>query len=190
MANEMNNTITDWHNDHLYFAHLLDLLQNQIGAFFEGRHPNYRLIAKIVEYMCDYGDRIHHPREDVAFSLLVKRDPDIQLVVNRLLQEHLVIAETSAQLLDHFKGAEWDVITPRDVLVAQAAVYLAYYRNHLSSEEKLVMPRTGEMLTAEDWAKVGAAVVPESVHPVCGISLQEHFATLRKQIHDEEQLDR
>ncbi len=44
------------------------------------------------------------------------------------------------------------------------------------------------MLNAEDWAKVDA-VIPESAHSLCGISLQEHFETLRKQIHDEERLD-
>ncbi|UIF88268.1 hemerythrin domain-containing protein [Cupriavidus sp. UYPR2.512] len=184
----MNNAISDWHTDHLYFAHLLDLLQKQVGSFFEGKQPNYRLIAKIVEYMRDYGDRVHHPREDVAFSLLVERYPDMQLVVNRLLQEHQVIAETSAQLLEHFNGAELDVITPRDVLVALAAVYLAYYRNHLSTEEKLVIPRAVKMLNAEDWAKVDV-VVPASAQSLRGISLQEHFETLRKQIHDEERLD-
>ncbi|WP_196251611.1 hypothetical protein [Cupriavidus necator] len=38
------------------------------------------------------GDRVHHPREDVAYARLVERDSGMQVVVNRLLQERRVIA--------------------------------------------------------------------------------------------------
>ena len=63
-------------------------------------------------------------------------------------------------------------------------MYLVYYRNHLSTEEKQVMPRAARFLTEADWAEV-AAIDPASADPLFGANVEKRFATLRKQIDSE-----
>lgn len=173
-----------WHTDHIHFASLLDLLEKQVSTFHRGEQPDYGLMATIIHYMRNYGDCVHHPREDVAYALLVERDPGTRIIISRLLQEHRVIATVGAELLNRLREAESDVVTSRAALEAAAAMYLVYYRNHLSTEEKQVMPRAARFLTEADWAEV-AATDPASADPLFGANVQKRFATLRKQIDSE-----
>jgi hemerythrin-like domain-containing protein len=62
-----------WQDEHARFARLLDFLDVQMMAFHEGGHPNYELMRDVIYYLQHYADRYHHPREDVAFALLLER---------------------------------------------------------------------------------------------------------------------
>ena len=180
----MNTPLAVWHEDHIHFARLLDLLEEQVILFDRGERPNYNLMGSILHYMRTFGDRVHHPREDVAYARLVERDPDMQIVVSRLQQEHRVIATVGEALSNRLNEAEGDVVSSRAALEAAGAMYLVYYRNHLSTEERQVMPRAAQLLTPEDWAAVDAAV-PASADPLFGENVLERFAMLRKQIESE-----
>jgi len=185
----MADPLAVWHADHVNFARLLDLLDEQVGAFHRGESVNYALMGDILYYLRNFSDRVHHPREDVAYARLVERDPDIRLVVNRLLQEHRVIATAGDELLNRVNEAAGDVLTPRAALEAATATYLVYYRHHLSTEERDVMPRVAQMLTEQDWAAV-AATVPASPDPLFGANVLERFGALRRQIALEAQVSR
>jgi len=176
-----------WHEDHIHFARLLDLLEEQVILFDRGERPNYGLMSLIIYYMRSFGDRVHHPREDVAYARLVERDPGMEIVVNRLQQEHRVIATVGEALSNRLEEAQGDVVSSRSALEAAGAMYLVYYRNHLSTEERHVMPRAAQLLTPEDWAEVDAAV-PASDDPLFGEHVEQRFAMLRKQIEGEASL--
>ncbi|SOY42786.1 hemerythrin domain-containing protein [Cupriavidus taiwanensis] len=178
------NPLAAWHTDHIHFASLLDLLEKQVSTFHQGEQPDYGLMTTIIQYMRDYGDSVHHPREDVAYALLVERDPGTQIIISRLLQEHRVIATVGADLLDRLREVESEAVTSRSAFEAAAAMYLVYYRNHLSTEEKQVMPRAARFLTDADWAEV-ATTEPASADPLFGANVKKRFATLRKQIDSE-----
>lgn len=176
----MAESLAGWHAEHVNFARLLDLLETQVAAFHKGERPDYDLMGDIVYYLRSFGDRFHHPREDVAFSRLVEREPGMELVINRLLQEHRVIAIAGDELSSRLKEVAEDVVTPRSDLEAAAATYLVYYRHHLATEERDVMPRAARVLTQEDWAAV--ATVPVGPDPLFGDKLGERFRELHRQI--------
>jgi hemerythrin-like domain-containing protein len=185
MEHVMADPLAAWHNDHINFARLLDILEEQVAVFHLGESPNYALVSDILYYMRNFSDRVHHPREDVAYARLVERDPGIRLVVNRLLQEHRVIATAGEELLNRLNQAAEDILTPRLDLEAATATYLVYYRHHLSTEERDVMPRAAQALTEQDWAAVDA--VPASPDPLFGNDVMERFAALRRHIDLEAQ---
>ena len=177
----MADALYVWHTDHIHFAQLLDILEAQVSAFHRGESPNYALMADVLYYMRNFSDRVHHPREDVAYARLAERDPNTRLVVNRLLQEHRVLATAGDELLSRINEAGGDVVIPRASLEAAAATYLVYYRHHLSTEERDVMPRAAQALTEQDWAAVDATV-PASPDPLFGGNVLERFESLRRQI--------
>jgi hemerythrin-like domain-containing protein len=180
----MANPITAWQEDHANFTRLLDMLERQVSAFNKGEHPNYDLMADIVQYLRAFSDRVHHPREDVAFTRLVAKEPDIELVVNRLLQEHRVILAAGSALEEEIDRAVGDVMASREALEAAAAQYLVYYRNHLRTEETRILPRAAKLLTPEDWAAVVRAV-PPTPDPLFGATVETRFRELRRQIDRE-----
>jgi len=177
----MTDPLSLWHADHANFARLLDLLEKETVAFQETGKPNYELMIDIVYYLRNFGDRLHHPREDVAFDRLVDHEPRLQSVVNRLVQEHAVIAAAGDELLDRLNRILEDVVTPRAAVEAAAATYLVYYRHHLAKEEREIIPCAAQLLTKQDWMAVASAV-PSGPDPLFGDHAEERFRNLRRQI--------
>lgn len=176
----MSEQLAIWRAEHINYARLLDLLETQLAAFHGGERPNYDLMVDIVEYLRSFPDRFHHPREDVAFGLLVEREPGMLLLINRLLQEHRVIAIAGDELLSHLGEASVEAVFRREALEAAVATFLVYFRHHLSTEEREVMPRLAQILGPEDWAKIDAAVT-EGPDPLFGKQVEARFRELRRE---------
>jgi hemerythrin-like domain-containing protein len=163
----MTSQIAQWHAEHGNFSLLLSILEEQVAKFRDGESPDYDLMLEIVSYLREFGDCFHHPREDAAFTILVTRDPQMQLPINRLLQEHRVIAVAGEELVARLNQVISDAYVLRATVEAAAALYLAYYRHHIASEERLVLPRARLLLNAQDWDTVARAA-PSSSDPLFG----------------------
>jgi hemerythrin-like domain-containing protein len=177
----MNDPISAWHAEHVYFAHLLDLLQRELDVFHFGGRPNYELAHDIITYLRDYGDQFHHPREDRVFERLAKRSTDLELVTGRLRQQHRVIAAAGESLLRQIDAILEDAVLPRSQLEMALATYLVYYRSHIEQEDALIVERAGKQLTPDDWEVVQYIPGPgRDASP--GRKSAEHFKELRRQI--------
>ena len=185
----MAEPLAVWHAEHVNFVRLLDLLETQVAAFHRGERPNYDLMGDIVYYLRSFADRVHHPREDVAFARLAEREPGLASVINRLRQEHRVISTASEELFSRLNEATEDVMTPRAALDAAAATYVVYYRHHIATEEGEILPRAAQLLTQEDWAAV-ATNVADASDPLFGNDVDARFRELRKQIAMEVRVSR
>lgn len=154
----MVDPVAMWHSDHVRFSRLLDMLEEEIARFHAGESPDYDRMHDIVQWLREYSDTTHHPREDVAFERMAARDPSLRLQINRLLQEHRVIAHAGQALLELLDGAAGGSTIPRADIEAAAATYLVYYRNHMATEEREMLPRAARLLGDADWQAVAAAV--------------------------------
>lgn len=183
----MTDPVTLWHAEHLNFVRLLNLLDREVAGFHGGGRPNYALMGDIIYYLTSYSDHFHHPREDIAFALLIKHDDSAQKVVNSLMQEHRVIALVGAELAQRIVEAENDVMSSRERLEAAAATYLLYYRHHIAKEEKEILPRAAKALTQEEWAVVAAAFA-HGDDPLFDVSVDARLRALRHEISVEAQI--
>jgi hemerythrin-like domain-containing protein len=177
----MSDTIAMWHAEHKHFARLLDLLERQVAAFHVDDGPNYELMLDIVSYLRFFPDRFHHPREDVAFERLARLDPALRPTIDRLLQEHRVIAAAGTDLYAYLQQVVDDVMIERARIEAAAATYLVYYRRHLALEDRDIVPRAEELLTPQDWEAVVAAI-PGGTDPLFGEDCDQRYRELRRQI--------
>ena len=177
----MSDTINLWQAEHKHFSRLLDLLERQVAAFHADDEPNYELMLDIVSYLRYFPDRFHHPREDVAFARLIQRDPALKPAIERLLQEHRVIAAAGTELLAYLQQVVDDVVVERARIEAAAANYLVYYRRHLAVEDRDIVPRAQELLTKQDWDAV-VATIPAGVDPLFGEDAEPRYRELRRQI--------
>jgi hemerythrin-like domain-containing protein len=183
-GSRMNSPVDLWHAEHRDFARLLELVQKDLAVFRSGGAPNYDLMRDIVQYLRNFPDRYHHPREEIAFRRLALRDPQARERLARLEQEHRVIAAAGDALLkclDEIAGEAW---LPRSAVEASAATYLAYYQMHIGKEEEDILPLADKLLTAEDWGAVSAAR-PSGPDPLFGASPEPRFRELRRQISAE-----
>jgi hypothetical protein len=90
-----------------------------------------------------------------------------------------VIATAGDEFFNRLNEVAGDVMTPRATVEAAAATYLVYYRHHIATEEREIMPRAAQLLTQRDWAAVEANVPPD---PLFGDVVEARFQELRSQI--------
>jgi hemerythrin-like domain-containing protein len=173
--------IAAWHQEHVYFNNLLKLLQREVYVFHTGGRPNYELMLDIVSYLREYGDQVHHPREDVAFARLAEHCPDMQPALGRLEQEHRVVAQAGENLQRQIEAVLGDAMVPRAEVEMAAATYLVYYGNHIAKEEEDVLTRAALHLTPEDWEAVKNAA-PARQDPLFAKDGQTRYRELRRQI--------
>jgi len=74
----MSNVIAALDSDHANIAKLLELIESEILAIEVGKTPDYPLLQDIMRYMTHYPDRYHHPKEDLIFAQLLKREPAVR----------------------------------------------------------------------------------------------------------------
>jgi hemerythrin-like domain-containing protein len=177
----MAEPVAAWHAEHLNFAKLLEFLESEVAEFHEDGHPQYAMMVDILYYLRTYCDRVHHPREDLAFQRLQSRDPSLKPLVDALRQEHRVIARAGDVLMRRLSEVADDVMIPRAELEAAAATYLVYYRHHLRREETEILPRAAQLLDAADWRAIEADM-PQTPDPLLGEDVEGRFREMRRQI--------
>ncbi|MCI4428208.1 MAG: hemerythrin domain-containing protein [Burkholderiales bacterium] len=175
----MADLIALWHAEHANFSRLLNVLDEQVAEFHEGEGPVFGLMFDIVSYLREFADRFHHPREDAAFTRLVMRDPTLRLPINRLLQEHRAIAVAGDEFVARLNEVIVGNVMMRASVEAAAALYLTYYRHHLATEERAILPRAASLLTPQDWGFVGSAVASVE-DPLFGDALAAQYRELRE----------
>ena len=177
----MADPVRSGHEEQVYFSRLLALLQHEVDVLATTEAPNYPLMLDIIEYLRDYADRYHHPREDAVFSRLLHYLPDRQLPLARLQQEHRVIANAGTTLQRLLEEVQSDAVLSRVEVEVAAATYLVYYGNHIAREEEDILPLAARALSADDW-RAAAAAAPAGHDPLFGNGAQERFRDLRRRI--------
>jgi hemerythrin-like domain-containing protein len=169
-----------WHADHRKFARLLDVIEQQFNAYEAGKLPDYELMRSAVYYLRHYPDRFHHPREDVAFNRLMRRDPQLRLDIEWCIKEHVLIAAAGEKLFNCLNQIIAGDVIEHSALKVAAATYLAYYRHHISIEEHQIIPRAVEHLRPDDWAAVSA--IPSEPDPLFGTEVDARYREIRRHI--------
>lgn len=177
----MSDPVSHWHAEHAAFSRLLDILEREVGIFYGGQQPNYELMVDIVTYLRHFPDLHHHPREDKTFEILAARDPNLSILLERLRQEHRVIAAAGEDLLKTLGQAASDTLITRASVEAVAAMYLVYYRHHIASEEEEILPRARKLMTPADWHAVDSAA-PGGRDPLFGVQGEAGYRELRRHI--------
>lgn len=177
----MEDAVAGWHTEHVYFRRLLALLQKQVEVFRTGERPNYEMMLDIISYLREFADRFHHPREDAAFARLAKRVPEMKPDLDRLSQEHEMIAQAGETLFNQLNAILAGAIVSRSEIGVAAATYLVYYGNHIAKEEEDILARAAKELTPADWKAVKDAA-PVGLDPVFGDKPEERYKELRRQI--------
>ncbi len=154
----MSQVIAALERDHANIAKLLDILESEILAIEVGKTPDHPLMRDIMRYMAQYSDRFHHPKEDLIFAQLLKRDPRVRADIEDLIEEHVVIrlvGQEFARLL-HESGV--DSVDVREQLGTSGSAYIHALREHMLKEERKLFPLARETLTNSDWQVIDEAV--------------------------------
>jgi hemerythrin-like domain-containing protein len=153
----MPTIIDDLQRDHRNMRALLDIVEEELDALRERRPVDFDLLGMIMEYTLNYPQMVHHPREDVLFRRLQKRDPNAAAAVGDLVEEHVTLAHLTQRFAAAIGNIARGVGLERERFDALARDYVARNRAHMQSEEHDFLPRALAALTDEDWAEIDAS---------------------------------
>lgn len=155
----MKNAIDIIRSEHRALAAVLSGLSAFVDGVAAGKfEPDFTLLAAMIEYVSEVPEKVHHPKEDdYLFPALRKRSEKAAAILDELQGEHHVgpakIAALMVALADYRVAGALGLPAFREAVKA----YVDFQWQHMSKEERLVLPVAREALTAEDWAAIDGA---------------------------------
>ena len=167
--------------DHQNIARLLGVLKEQTAHLEAGEYTDLQLIADIMHYFVNYPDIQHHPHEDLIFSSLTEKDPQVIDLVDELHHEHKSMADDSQRIYEEIKKMQGNAIISREKIVTDLKNYTNTYYAHIDKEEGRLFTLAETTLTEDDWIKIDDEM--QFVEdPLFGRILSDQYASIYKVI--------
>lgn len=151
--------------EHERFAKLLDLMDHLYEQLLEGDTPDFRLFHGIASYLSEYPDQVHHPKEDLIYRRLRKRDARSKDGPGGLVHEHEELSKLTMYFVECVSKAEKNSNKWMENFQITLRKLIDHYRHHMAMEEAHFFPAALEHLTERDWAEVTYAI-SEQVDPL------------------------
>ena len=142
--------------EHRNIEKILNVLEKELGVFDRLERPDYEILLLAVEYFQDHPARCHHPKEDVVYRALVARDPAVGEAVGDIEAEHRELANR----LHRFAGIVNSILieqeVPRETFDNAVRDFVAFERQHMEREERILFPAALKTLQPEDRVAIDA----------------------------------
>lgn len=146
MTDDIATLLGELHNDHRNMRVLLDLLEQECNAVYDGRQADFELLHDIMDYMTVYPDAVHHPKEDRIYAEMRAVRPDLTLGFQRISLDHQRIGEQGRRIRDAVAAVEQGTVVSRRALVGDMLRYADNLRSHMQWEELDLFRRCREMV--------------------------------------------
>lgn len=172
--------LAELHQEHVNMKRLLELLGRTVQKLHEGEsdRPNFQLMSDVVNYVGNYADTHHHPREDRMFAYFKGRDAELDSAISRCEGEHHELKQLSTSLHDALDGVLNDAaVIPIDQLIDQLEQFVSRESQHLNLEEGDVFPKIEKVASSDDMAELDAQI-PSPNDPLFGLKQADEYRDL------------
>jgi len=148
----------------------------------EEEEPDGTLFHLILDFLENYPDRLHHPKEDsYLFRYLRERRPESEPLIAELESQHErgpeLAKEVNARLATYIR----DFPAGAEAFADAVHRYAEFQRNHIRVEEQKILPLARDSLLEEDWEVIDEAF-RRNDNPAFGKSVQTEFLQLQSRI--------
>ena len=150
-------------DEHQSLAAIIHAIRHMISEIGAGRlQPDHKLLEAMVHYLDAYPEKRHHPKEDeFLFGPLRARTHDADAALDKLEAEH---ADAEARIAVLEAAVKAYARAPAGAFEAFNTAfndYAAFYRSHMMTEEREVLPLIRKHFTAEDWDRANAGFIAD-----------------------------
>jgi hemerythrin-like domain-containing protein len=144
--------------DHARFSRVLTLIGRHAPQLRDDPQPVLPLFEEAIDYVVNFQNVQHHPREDRMFARIAARLRSIAPLAARLAHEHGATEQAGRRLLRLLQASAVARAgrRERDLLAAGLEEFATRMRDHMRLEEELMYSRALERLTAADWETMSA----------------------------------
>ncbi len=169
--------------EHQALSAMLRSLQMLLAqARREHEMPDFDVLRAMLFYVDEFPERLHHTKEsELLFPRLRQRAPELVPVLDRLDADH-ARGEKAIRDLEHALLAFEVMGEPRRAAFEEAVDrYVRFYLEHMSIEERDILPAARQHFTATDWAELDAAFAANR-DPLTGHEAEEGYRPLFRKI--------
>ena len=167
--------------EHGYMVKLLSILANKVELLKQEQPVNYGLIKEIVDYLSEYSEKAHHPKEDIVYHYY--RDHyGARYEMENLAFEHKLLECKTHAFLNVVEMILQDAVVPHHLFVEQLEAFLQAQNEHLDLEETSILPMICERFTVNDWQQVESLYTGHDEDPVFGDTIADQYAQLAQRV--------
>jgi len=169
--------------EHLALRAVARVIAFEAELLKAGQGADLELLAGIRDYITEFPDRIHHPKEeDELFRRMRQRNAErCAPILDKLLAEHgaeaVKIAEFDAALQALRSGEAGAAAMLGEI----AAGYAAFLNHHIDLENGEAFPLAEKVLMEDDWDAIDAAFAAND-DPLAGGASNARFDALHRRI--------
>jgi hemerythrin-like domain-containing protein len=144
----------------------------------EAKLPPFDVLRAMLFYIDEFPERLHHPKEStLLFPRVRARSPELAGVIDALDRDHAQ-GERAIRDLEHALLAFEVMGESRRTAFEQALErYQRFYLDHMSIEEREILPAARAHLSADDWKELDAAFAANR-DPLTGHPASDEFKPL------------
>ena len=178
----MKLTLKSLYKDHDNLRRILYLLEQLLVDIYRGSSKSYPMLQRILAYIQDYPERVHHPAEDAMFSVIFEKgisDRKFREDINEIMKDHSDIESITRGAI---KAVESMLVnTHPDItdIGNKLTTLINRQRSHVLFEEMNIYPHIMEHLDKEDWDKI-AALIPDYEDPIFGDKVKKEYEHIFK----------
>ncbi|MEH6581026.1 MAG: hemerythrin domain-containing protein [Halioglobus sp.] len=169
------------YSEHRYILSLLETLELEAEKLKPGKIPDYHLLLDIIDYLTNYPDKYHHPREDLLFAELLEKDKKFQSKLDRLLREHETLHHYNNKLFNELTVIAGGAAVDRPELLGAIGKYITGYKHHIEYESTKIFPLAKGKLSARDLARLSKKTRYLD-DPLFGTELQYQYRRLGRSV--------
>ncbi len=177
----MSDIMTALHQDHIHFSRLLSLLREDLEQLHAEERPDYQMMLDMVDYLANYADLYHHPKEDILYQFHLSRSSQAQEPIIELMEQHQELKRMTTRLHDAIEGLLHDAVLSKAQLMAQLREFIERQTAHLNAEEATVFPLLEQGFSEHDWQHIEACL-PIQSDPLFGREAEQQYQALYERI--------
>lgn len=172
--------------DHRNMSGLLDVLNEELERYRHTKHVDFEVLSRLVDYILNFPELRHHPREGLIFRSLTQREPSAIQGTEGILSEYKELAELTRRLSAAVRNLWQNVEMPRSEFESLVDKYIETYRRHMRQEEETCFPPAlkslQQSLQPSDWAKMEARAALHGTDPLFGGKTDAEYQALHDRI--------
>ena len=178
----MKLTLELLYRDHDDLRRILYLLEQLLIDVYRGSSQSYPMIQRLLAYVQDHPERVHHPAEEAIFSVIFKNglsNTKFREDVKILMKDHSEIEGIIRNAVEAvgvmLEATDTDITDFGNRL----STFIIRQRSHLLFEELNVYPYIAEHLGREDWEEI-AILIPDYEHSIFGDQVRKEHELIFK----------
>ena len=157
-----NDYVRSLREDHAKFSRVLSMIGRDARRLIDEPEAVAPKFEEAVDYIVNFQNVYHHPREEVMFAKLAEVDPSLRPTAKKLAGEHGAVDRVGKSIQALLKHSSSEVTSKesRLRLAEKLERFAKEMRSHIRREEELLYSRVWDEFDDSDWQDITDNVPP------------------------------